>query len=78
LDRQRAISDLSNEYVIILCRGDDVTTLGISRGVRDASAIATKEPELELVFDTITKQKVGALFVNTEPLFIAWREHIIG
>jgi putative tryptophan/tyrosine transport system substrate-binding protein len=40
---------------------------------------AAKEPELEPVFAAITQQQVGALFVNTDPLFIvAWRKHIVG
>jgi putative ABC transport system substrate-binding protein len=38
---------------------------------------ATKETELESVFAAIIQQQVGALFVNTDPLFVAWREHIV-
>jgi putative tryptophan/tyrosine transport system substrate-binding protein len=38
---------------------------------------ATSEPELETTFADIAQQSVGALFVNTDPLFIAWREHIV-
>jgi putative ABC transport system substrate-binding protein len=40
---------------------------------------AAKELELEPAFAAIAQQQVGALFVNTDPLFIvAWREHIVG
>ncbi len=37
---------------------------------------ATSETELEQAFDAMEAQQVGALFVNTDPLFIAWRERI--
>lgn len=39
--------------------------------------MATSEPELETAFAEIAQQSVGALFVNTDPLFIAWRQHIV-
>jgi putative ABC transport system substrate-binding protein len=39
---------------------------------------ATREPQLEPVFAAINQHQVGALFVNTDPLFVAWREHIVG
>ena len=38
---------------------------------------ATSEPELEPAFAAMAERQVGALFVNTDPLFIAWRERIV-
>jgi putative ABC transport system substrate-binding protein len=38
---------------------------------------STSEQELDPAFAAMTEQGVGALFVNTDPLFIAWREHIV-
>jgi putative tryptophan/tyrosine transport system substrate-binding protein len=38
---------------------------------------ATKERELEAAFAAISEQRIGALFVNTDPLFIAWRDQIV-
>ena len=38
---------------------------------------ATGEQELEPAFAAMAERQVGALFVNTDPLFIAWRERIV-
>jgi putative ABC transport system substrate-binding protein len=38
---------------------------------------ATSEQELERAFSAMPEQQVGALFVNTDPLFVAWREHVV-
>jgi putative ABC transport system substrate-binding protein len=38
---------------------------------------ATSEQELQPAFAAMTEQRIGALFVNTDPLFIAWRDQIV-
>jgi putative tryptophan/tyrosine transport system substrate-binding protein len=47
----------------------------LGREVRVFSA--TSERELEPAFAAVAQQRIGALFVNTDPLFIAWREQIV-
>jgi putative ABC transport system substrate-binding protein len=56
---------------------NDIETAARTIGQRLFVLDASSEHDLDVVFETLTRQKAGALLVTGEPFFISRREHLV-